>query len=44
MQSIYVFLDIPKITDFWWKNANVSRTQGVRHVIYMFLRSTLGKV
>ena len=33
MQSIPVFPDILKIADFWWKNADVSRTQGLCHVI-----------
>ena len=36
MQSIHIFLDIAKFADFQWKVADVSRTQGVRHVIYMF--------
>ena len=36
MQSITVFLDITKIAYFWWKNADVIRTQGVCHVIYVF--------
>ena len=31
-----VFLDITKVADFQWKNADVSRTQGVCHVIYIF--------
>ena len=35
MQSIFVFLDITKFADFWWKNADVSRTQGVCQVIYI---------
>ena len=43
MQSTTVFPDILKIADFRWKNA-VSRTQGVGHVIYVFFRSSLGKV
>ena len=30
------FLNITKVTDFRWKNADVTRTQGVRHMIYMF--------
>ena len=33
MQSILVFCDILKIADFWWKNADVLKTQGVCHVI-----------
>ena len=44
MKSIYVFLDITKVTDFRWKNADVNRSQGVRHVTYMFFGSSLGKV
>ena len=34
MQS--VFLDTAKFGDFWGKKADVSRTQGVRHVIHKF--------
>ena len=37
MQSMSVFLDMTKITDFRWKNADVSRTQGVGQMIYIFL-------
>ena len=37
MESISVFLDITKI-------ANVSKTQRVRHVIYISFGSSLGKV
>ena len=44
MQSISVFLDIAKFADLSWKNADVSRTQGVCHVIYIFFGSSLGKV
>ena len=36
MQSISVVLDIAKVADFRWKNADVSRTDGVCHVIFMF--------
>ena len=42
MQSKPVFLDILKIADFRWKNADVS--QGVCRVIYVFFGSSLGKV
>ena len=28
--------DITKIAEFRWKNADVSRTQGMCHVIYVF--------
>ena len=44
MQSISVFLDIGKFVDSRSKNADVSRTQGVCHVIHMFFGSSLGKV
>ena len=35
MQSLSVFLDIAKFADFRWKNTDVSRTQGVCHVIHI---------
>ena len=44
MKSISVFLDIAKFTDFRWKNADASSTQGVCHVIHRFFGSSLGKV
>ena len=44
MQSVSVLFDITKVADFRWKNLNVSRTQGVYHVIYVFSGSSLGKV
>ena len=44
MQSISVFLDITKVADFQWKNADVSRTQGVNYVIYVFWGSFADKV
>ena len=44
MKSLSVFLDITKIADSWSKIADISRTQGLRHVIYIFFRSSLGKV
>ena len=37
MQSVYVYLDIAKFADFRWKIADVSRTHGMCHVIYIFL-------
>ena len=43
MQSVSVFLDIAKIADFQLKNADVSRTHRMCHVIHIF-RSSLGKV
>ena len=43
MQSISVFLDIAKFADFRWKNADVSRTQEVCHVISIFFGSSLGR-
>ena len=36
--------DITKINNFRWKNADVSRTQGLCQVIYTFFGSSLGKV
>ena len=44
MQSIHVFLDIAKFADFRWKIPDVSRAQGMCHVIYIFLGSFLGKI
>ena len=44
MQSISAFLDIAKLSDFRWKNADVSRTQGSCHVVYIFFESSLDKV
>ena len=44
IQSISVFLDIAKFADFRCKNADVSRTQRVCHVIHIFFGSSLGKV
>ena len=46
MQSVSVFLDNQQTTfaDSRWKNADVSRTQGVCHVICIFFGSSLGKV
>ena len=44
MQSISVFLDIAQFADFQCNNADVSRIEGVCHVIYNFLGSSLGKV
>ena len=43
MESISVFRDIANFT-ISSKNAEVSRTQGVYHVIHMFFESSLGKV
>ena len=44
MQFISVFLDIAKFPDFWWKNADISRTEGMCHVIQIFFGFSLGKV
>ena len=44
MQSISVFLNISKFADFWWKNADISRNQGVCHMIHIFFESPLAKV
>ena len=44
MQSVSVFPDIAKVADLWRKITDVSRTQGVCHVIYIFFGPSLGKV
>ena len=44
MQSISIFIDIAKFADFRSKKADVNRTKGVCHVIYIFFRPSLGKV
>ena len=33
-----------KVTDFWWRNSDVSRNQKMCHVIYTFFGSSIGKV
>ena len=43
-KSLSVFLIRAKFTDFRWKNAYVSRTQGVYYIIYTSFWSSLGKV
>ena len=43
-KCIPVFLDIAKFADFWFKNLDVSRNQGVCYVIHIFLTSYLGKL
>ena len=43
-QSISVSSDIVKFVVFWLKNADVSRIQGVCHVIHIFFGSSLDKV
>ena len=44
MKSISVFLDKVKFTDFRYKNADISRIQGVCHVIHIVFGTSLGKV
>ena len=44
MQSISVFPDIEKLADFRWKNADISRTEGLCHVIHIVFGSFLGKI
>ena len=39
MQSISVFLDMTNVADFRRKNVDVSTTQEVCHMIYIFFRS-----
>ena len=41
MQSIFVFSDLAKFVDL---NADVSRTQGMCHVIHILFWSSLGKL
>lgn len=36
--------NMTKISDFWWKNTDVSRTEGVCHMIYIFFGSFLEKI
>ena len=45
-KSIFVFLDIAKNADIQWKNAHVSRTQVVCHMIHIaaLKRPILNKV
>ena len=38
-----VFLDLTKVADFWWKNADNSGTQGVSRDSYIS-RPSLGKL
>ena len=44
MQSISSFHDKTKFTDFQGRNGDVSRSQGVCHVIHVFIGWTLGKL
>ena len=44
MQSVSEFVDITKVADFQRKNADVSRTQELCHVIYVCFGSSLGNV
>ena len=44
MQSTSVFPDIAKFKDFRLKNADVSRTQGLCHVIHIFFGSSLDQI
>ena len=44
MQSIPVFLNTTKFTDFRRKNADFSKTQGLCHVTDIFFGSSLRKV
>ena len=44
MQSVSVFLEIAKFADFVRQNIDVSRTQGMYHLIHIFFGSSLGKV
>ena len=42
--NLYLSFLILQIPDFWWKDADVSRTQGLCHVIHIFCGPSLGKV
>ena len=44
MQSLSVFLNQTEVVDFQGENADVSRAEGVFHMIYIFFGSSLGKV
>ena len=44
MESVSVFLGIAKCVVFRYKNATVSRTEGVCNVIHIVFGSSLGKV
>ena len=44
MQSMSEFPGITKVADFQWENDDVSRTQGLRRVIYKLFGLSLGKV
>lgn len=44
MQSIGVLLDIAKLADFRWKNADRSKIQWECHAIDLFFGSSLYKV
>ena len=44
MQFVSVFLDVTKAADFRSKLDDVSRTQEVCHVTYIFSESSLGNV
>ena len=43
MQFISLFLDIEKVADSWWQNADVCRKQGMSHKIFIFSGSCLGE-
>ena len=44
MQSVSAFFDIAKFANFRQKYTYVSKSQGVCHVIHIFLGSSVGKV
>ena len=44
MESISVFRDITKFIDFLPKNADISRNQGVCHVVQIVFVTSLNKV
>ena len=44
VRCISLSLDLKKVADFQWKNADSTRTQEVCHAIYKFFGSSLSKV
>ena len=43
-QSVFVILNRTNAVDFQWENADISRSRGVCHVIYIFFGAPLGKI
>ena len=44
LNAIYICVSwYKKVADFQWKNADISKTQGVCHMIYIFFGYSVGK-